>query len=466
MAEVSTADLFRRVNPRWFDIDTEIIRRGRPTGDFAERIAYDESQAQFNIVASGRRAYKTETAKRRLVRRLLRNSDVNYFIGGPVYAQVKRIFWADLKKMIPKRCMLGRPNESELAIYLKNGSMVQLLGLDSPDRIEGSSWHGGLLTEFASLKPGLFDANVLPVILDHDGWLDIEGVPEGQDHYYDLFTKAREIEQAAAAPGVVPQWRAHHWPSERAVSEDKLQIARDTSDPLTYQQEWEGKFVSKSGRVYYAADELTFAGARRFEPRNHILHVGQDFNIQVGALTVGQFFPDELVPKALGGRSLHAVKEFGKLQDTAVAAMRLAEFIDEHERLHEIAYEVHYYPDSSGENRNPAARRTNVQIMRKALPGLIVHVGTVNPPVEASISVTNSALCSVSGVRRFYVNRDECPLLAADLLRMKRDKKGEPDPEKDDNHPMGRRGHHGDTVRYMTWSLFRPRSIDPDYAAD
>ena len=58
-------------------------------------------------------------------------------MAAPTYAQAKLIFWEELKRDT-KYFQSKTPSESELWVKLKNGSEIRVLGLDKPERIEGT----------------------------------------------------------------------------------------------------------------------------------------------------------------------------------------------------------------------------------------------------------------------------------------------------------------------------------------
>ena len=79
---------------------------------------------RFAVVPAGRRAGKTELAKRRLVCDLFKKkewSDTRYFAAAPTRDQAKRIYWKDLKALVPENEVL-RIYESDLCIVTKGGA--------------------------------------------------------------------------------------------------------------------------------------------------------------------------------------------------------------------------------------------------------------------------------------------------------------------------------------------------------
>jgi len=79
---------------------------------------------RFAVVTAGRRSGKTELAKRRLVITLAKRkpwSPARYFAAAPTRDQAKRIFWADLKALVPSR-WVKNISESDLCIKTRFSS--------------------------------------------------------------------------------------------------------------------------------------------------------------------------------------------------------------------------------------------------------------------------------------------------------------------------------------------------------
>src|SRR6185436_10838521 len=167
---------------------------------------------RFNTVPAGRRSGKTELGKRKLVRKALGATtpwNPRFFAAAPTRDQAKRIFWDDLKALSPTKFLAGRPSESELMIQYVNGAQLCVVGLDKPERIEGQPWDGGVITEVANVKADAWPKNIRPALSDRNGWCDLEGVPEGRNHYYELDKAARAQMKERGAGS---EWGSFTWP--------------------------------------------------------------------------------------------------------------------------------------------------------------------------------------------------------------------------------------------------------------
>lgn len=204
---------------------------------------------RFKVVPAGRRSGKTERAKRYIIKQALLNSNEQYFVAAPTRDQVKKIYWNDLKKLMPESQKLKQPSETELTLYFKNGTTIVLIGLDKPERIEGTFWSGGIIDEIADIKEGAWEANISPALdtfnpsrPDYQSWCWLIGVPDGLNFYYDMATYAETAND--------PQWKLYHWKSSEILPIKTIEAAKRRMSRKQYLQEYEASFETATGRVY------------------------------------------------------------------------------------------------------------------------------------------------------------------------------------------------------------------------
>ena len=235
---------------------TALTRRWSPLRPHALQAAYWASMHRFNVVSAGRRSGKTELAKRKLVKRALRGTafdNPRFFAGAPTRDQVKKIYWADLKALVPSWALARDPYEGDLIIPLINGAEIHAVGMDKPARIEGQPWDGGILDEYGNMKEGAWGENVRPALADRSGWCDFIGVPEGMNHYYDI---AQAAEQQYAELGEKSDWQAFTWPSASVLPPSEIEAARRDLHPQVFAQEYEGSWVNWSGTAFFLLEHL------------------------------------------------------------------------------------------------------------------------------------------------------------------------------------------------------------------
>ena len=217
--------------------------------DHPTQLALIRDDVRFKVVPAGRRSGKTERAKRFIIKEALRNSNEQYFVAAPTINQVKKIYWNDLKKLMPESQKLKAPSETELTLFFKNGTTITLLGLDKPERIEGTFWSGGIIDEIADIKDGAWESNISPALdtfnpsrPDYLAWCWLIGVPDGLNHYYEMAKYAETAND--------PDWKLYHWKSSDILPAKTIEAAKRRMSSKQYLQEYEASFETATGRVY------------------------------------------------------------------------------------------------------------------------------------------------------------------------------------------------------------------------
>lgn len=237
---------------------------------------------RFPLVPAGRRSGKTERFKRFIVKQA--NKVIGqYFAAAPTHAQAKKIFWDDLLAFSLSSTHIKKPNISDLIIYLNNGSEIHVVGLDKAQRIEGVSWTGGGIDEFADIKPDAWEANIYPALNtvnptrpDYRAWCWLLGVPDGLNHYYDLCQKAKA--------GISEDYKVFHWMTEE-IFPDMAAEAKKIMSAKQYNQEFRAAFETASGRIYEDYSELNYT-SETIQPHEQ-LHWMHDQNFTPLSSSIG-----------------------------------------------------------------------------------------------------------------------------------------------------------------------------------
>lgn len=231
---------------------------------------------RFKVVPAGRRSGKTERAKRFMAKQMMANPGEPYFIAAPTRNQVKKIYWEDMKLLTMSQ-LYGRDcvSESELTIRLPNGSSVTLIGLDQPQRIEGTFWSGGIIDEIADVKENAWAENISPALdtvhplrPDYRAWCWLIGVPDGLNHYYEMAEYARTQND--------PEWKLYTWHSADILPDDVIQAAKRRMSTRQYKQEYEASFETASGKIYEDYSNLNHT-TETINPNEQLLWM-HDFN--------------------------------------------------------------------------------------------------------------------------------------------------------------------------------------------
>jgi hypothetical protein len=402
---------------RWFKIPYHPVIR-----------AYWNSPHRFNTVPAGRRSYKTETGKRRTIRRAMTAStpwEPRYFLGAPTRDQAKRIFWEDLKALSPKDFMADKPSESELTVYYINGAQITVVGLDVPARIEGSPWDGGVLTEIANMKPEAWTHHVRPALADRKGWCDLEGVPEGRNHYYEWDRRARALMKEKGAKSL---WGSYHWKSSEVLSAEEIEQAKQDLDELTFDQEYNASFINFEGRAYYPFEESTHCDRLSYNADAPLI-LCFDFNVEPGvaAIIQEQKLPGQYEKVTANGvtaarmdRPVIGTGVIGEVyiprnSSTPAVCRRIEKDWGKHRG------QVYCYGDATGGARGSAkVEGSDWEIISKELKPvfgerLAFRVKEHNPKERARINAVNTRLKTKNGTIHLMVDGAKAPHVVTDL---------------------------------------------------
>lgn len=377
---------------------SNLTGRWTPLKYHAEQSRLIKSPVRFKLVPSGRRSGKTELAKRHTILTGYRAhkfcpwSDPRYFFAAPTREQAKAIYWDDLKAFIPLKDMAGKPRETELKIRLMNGTEFHVVGMDKPERIEGRPWDGGVLDEFANMKPQAWSNNVRPALADREGWCWLIGVPEGRNHYYDLIQKTND-----ASDGI---WDVFSWKSADILSKAEIDSARNDLDRLTFLQEFEASFVTFVGRVYYSFDSNIHVHKLSYDPMAPLIFTF-DFNISPGTAAILQ---EQKLPSGFRGTGIIGEIHIPINSTTPAVCDRLIEKWGSHKG------DVYCYGDATGGSGGTAkVMGSDWDLIRNSLrpvfgERLKIKVSRSNPRERVRVNAVNSRLMSANGDIRLMVD--------------------------------------------------------------
>jgi len=226
-------------------------------------------QKQRADIVWHRRAGKDTTALTFLLTKAALERGIYYYLG-PTYNQMKKIIWdgqttrgmgddrsdgkndgVPFKSFVPP-LWLDRFVEDEMQIWLKNGSLIQLVGTDKLDSVRGANVKGAVFSEFSVSKPESWTNLIEPMLLENGGWAVFVYTPQGQNHAYKLHNHAvgdpewysslltiNDTKRPDGTPVIDP---AH---VEQRVADGRLD--RETAD-----QEYYCSFLGSIAGAYYA----------------------------------------------------------------------------------------------------------------------------------------------------------------------------------------------------------------------
>lgn len=346
---------------------------------------------RFPVVPAGRRSGKTERAKRFVAKEAMKNPGERYFIAAPTRDQVKKIYWADMKMLCLCSLASKAPSETELIIYLDNGTEVHLIGLDRPERIEGILWTGGVIDEIADMKPDAWEANIRPALdtfnptrPDYRAWCWLIGVPDGLNHYYDMAQYAESAND--------PDWALFHWKSSEILPVKTIEAAKRQMSAKQYRQEYEATFEGATGRIYEDYDKENHTDAIILPHEQLMWMHDQNYTPLSSAVGVRR------------GDGLYLLDEI--VLTSAVSKQSAIEFVEKfknHDNKHVLIYGDP--AGQAGEKHGHASDYTDIEGVLKAHHWKFTRkVKPAHPAIKDRQNAVRAKVCTADGRRSLYVN--------------------------------------------------------------
>lgn len=143
-----------------------------------------------------RRSGKDKVDINIVAREMQLNIGIYYYLY-PTYTQGRKALWDGIGKdgfkyidHFPKELVDGKPNDTEMKLKYKNGSLFQVIGTDDVDRIVGTNPRGTVFSEFSLQNPKGWNY-LRPILAENKGWAIFNYTPRGKNHGYDLIEIAK-----------------------------------------------------------------------------------------------------------------------------------------------------------------------------------------------------------------------------------------------------------------------------------
>ncbi|MFZ3286559.1 MAG: terminase family protein [Telluria sp.] len=368
---------------RWYKLTEHPVQRA-----LVDAVA---NGVRFPVVPAGRRSGKTERAKRFVAKMAMKNPGERYFIAAPTHAQVKKMYWSDMKQLCLCSLQSKAPSESDLIIFMGNGTEIHLIGLDRPQRIEGVFWSGGVIDEIADIKPDAWEANIRPALdtfnptrPDYRAWCWLIGVPDGLNHYYDMAKYAESAND--------PDWALFHWKSSEILPAETIAAAKRQMSAKQYKQEYEASFEGATGRIYEDYDKANHTDAAVLPHEQLMWMHDQNFTPLSSAVGVrrdaGLFLLDEIV------------------LTSAVSKQSALEFIDkfkDHKNKHVLIYGDP--AGQAGEKHGHASDYIDIEGVLKANGWSYTRkVKPAHPAIKDRQNAVRAKIRAADGARSLFVN--------------------------------------------------------------
>lgn len=356
---------------------------------------YITDNKQFKLIYAGRRAFKSEIAKRRIIQEAITHEGRRYIIGASTYTQTKLIYWQSLTELIPSY-LIKKISESELKITLFNGSSIELFSVDSVERIEGGNPVSGCILDEASEYNirEVFNRNILPLLADLNGWCMILGVP--RTTYSNEF---REMVQQFGDVRKYPDWGLYTWSSEDILPEDVIKNFKSMTDSRSYATEYLGQFVDdQSGRAYFNWDAMKHVKDIPFTDKLPI-HISLDFNVRIMSALFSQII----------GKEADFLNVFDEVTDHDTNVYRMAPKIKE--KLISLLgsnaqkHRVIFTGDYAGFSRTANSRGSSWDELSEHFKGWNIELKVPSSPrIDHRLSAVNARLMTADGQVHMSVN--------------------------------------------------------------
>ena len=379
-----------------------------------------DAPQRFKVVIAGRRFGKTHLSIRELCK-AARLPEKEVWYVAPTYKQAKMIVFKKLRKKLQDLRWVSKINETNLSFELKNGSTISLKGADNYDSLRGAGLSFLVMDEFADIDPEAFYETLRPALADQQGGALFIGTPKGMNWAHDLYEMQQEFPE---------EWKSFQFTTIDGgnVKPEEIEAARRSLDARTFRQEFEGRFETFSGRIFYAFDRKHNVKTYT-DPLPKELHLGVDFNVD----------PMSAVVAVKTGNIMHVIDEL------KIFGSNTEELVEEVKTRYP-GHTIIAYPDPAGAQRKTSAGgKTDHTILRNA--GFTVKAPHSHNAVRDGINAVNAKLLSSNGITTLYID-PRCKYVI-ECLEKQTYKEGTSIPDKDSGFD-----HMNDALRYMVDYLF------------
>ena len=352
------------------------------------------------VVAWHRRAGKDLTSINIIAMKALQRKGLYLYIG-PFNNQIRRIIWqgqdGDGRKFIdfiPREAVV-RKSEQEMSLTLSNGSTVQLLGADNPDKLVGINPVGVVFSEFSLSDP---TAWVLtnPILAENGGWALFNGTPRGQNHFYHMLNRAKSNKD----------WYSSHLSvlETKAIRPKELAKARDEmNNEARFQSEFMCSFDTPVEGAYYG--EII---SKLYKKEQIIANIPPDPALPVH--TAWDLGMDDSTTIWFFQQHQKEIRVINYYENSGEGLQHYARELDRFASLNDVTYGRHYAPHDiavrelgTGRSRLETARSLGIRftpVKRLAISDGIEAVRQILPQCWFSQTHTSQGLKCLQDYRK------------------------------------------------------------------
>ena len=200
-----------------------------------------EAPQRFKIAVWNRRSGKSKTALNQQISRTQLKKGIYYYVL-PTYRSAKQTIWDNLiKEHLPLE-IVDKKNDSELAVYYKNGSIQRFVGSEDYDKHRGINAIDVVFDEYSEQKEEIWTAVFQPILRENGGTATFVFTPKGKNHAWSLIQQTRDNKEWYTSILGVKDTKTF-------TDEELTEIKLNTPQSL-FQQEYEVSFVDNAGQYF------------------------------------------------------------------------------------------------------------------------------------------------------------------------------------------------------------------------
>jgi phage terminase large subunit-like protein len=212
---------------------------------------------RFSVLVVHRRGGKTVLAVNTLIDAASRCKKRmgRFAYVAPFLSQARSVAW-DYVKAYTSEIPGIRYNNSLMIAEFPNGARIQLFGADNPDALRGMYFDGVVMDEVADMRPNVWGEVIRPALTDRLGWALFIGTPRGINLFSELYYRAVENEDWAAA--------LYTCYDTDALSADEIERAKQEMTEAEFAQEMLCDFHAAVSNCLMSVADVEAAMARKY----------------------------------------------------------------------------------------------------------------------------------------------------------------------------------------------------------
>lgn len=361
------------------------------------------SSARMRVLVAGRRFGKSHLSVHQMARFAAIPKQRVFYVA-PTYRMARSIIWENLKEKLRDVRWLSKSNETDMTVYLRNGSTISLRGADKPDSLRGVGLNFLVMDEAADIDADAWFKVLRPTLSDTGGHALFVGSPKGRNWFYDLWMRGQNGEKG---------WESWQFTTLEGgnVPEEEIEAAKRDLDSLSFRAEYLGDFVTFLGRAYEPFTYADHCKTLRYDNRSDLI-LALDFNFSPGVCAICQ---EQILPNRERGTGVIGEVWIPRGSSTPAVCRKIAEDWGQHQGR------VFVYGDATGAAGGSAkVSGSDWSLVRQELlpvfgNRLFFKVPTANPRERVRINAVNSRIKSAAGDIRLMVDPVKAPHVVRDL---------------------------------------------------